>query len=125
MWEFLVSSLELGLEDFHPRLVPAEIDKLRGRERSRLLAEHVVEWSTDLYSIRCLELFNHIAERAIYKTCMNETCGRWFVRQQGRSVHDQRRRSGVKFCSYTCARQQTQCNHRRRRSRESSPSRKC
>ena len=39
-----------------------------------------------LYSFCCLELFNHIAENAAYQRCANETCGRLFVRQRGRSV---------------------------------------
>ena len=114
MSSFLIHSLSAGLDDFHPTLIPEATAQLRGRSRAAALA-HFAGEEADLYSICCLELFNHIVEGAIYKTCMNETCGRWFVRQQGRSAHDQRRRSGVRFCSYTCARQQTQRSHRRRR----------
>jgi hypothetical protein len=118
MESFLLRTLEANLTGFSPRLIPDHrvidpIPTVRGRERSSAVSGHFWD-SGDLFAICCLELFNHIAEGAEYRTCANEACGRWFVRQQGRSAHDQRRRSGVKFCSYTCARQQTQRNYRRR-----------
>ncbi len=67
-----------------------------------------------LYDICCLELFNHIVERAPYRRCQNETCGRLFVRQSGRARHGQRRTRGVLFCSSSCARAQAQRAYRRR-----------
>ena len=115
MQEMIERTLEAGLRDFSPRLIRADSDNmnLRGRDRSRALAQHFTA-SDDLFAVCCLELFNHIAEGAIYGTCANESCGRWFVRQQGRAEHDQRRRTGVKYCSHACARQQTQRSYRRR-----------
>jgi hypothetical protein len=120
-WEmrwFLSRTLRTGLEGFTPRLIDSEVVAMRGRQRTVALSEEFAA-SLDLFAVCCLELFNHVAEGAVYKTCGNEPCGRWFVRQQGRSTHDQRRSHGVRFCSYRCARAHTQreYNRRRRKSR--------
>lgn len=72
-------------------------------------------WTMPLYSVCCAELFNHIVEGARYKTCANETCGRLFVRQQGRAEHGQHRTRGVKYCSSECAKAQAQRQYRRRK----------
>lgn len=73
-------------------------------------------WSgVPLYNLCCLELFNHIAANATYRTCQNEACGDIFVRQRGRAEHGQHRVSGgVKYCSAACARSQAVRMHRRR-----------
>jgi hypothetical protein len=115
MQEFLVDTLELGLADYSPRLVyrpdlwPTRTDDW---------AEHFGHSAGGIWAICCLEFFNHIAEGAIFKDCANETCGRPFVRQTGRAVYGQRRRTGVRFCSHSCARAQAQrAYERRQRSR--------
>lgn len=72
------------------------------------------------FEIACLELFNHMIENATYKKCANETCGRFFVRQRGRSAHGQHRRTGVKYCSAECAKAQAQRAYRRRKREETS-----
>jgi hypothetical protein len=96
-----------GLGRFQPRLAvttPAErAPRLTEPERGR-------RWS-----FGCLELYNHIVEHAKYRTCANETCGRYFVRQSGRAKMAQHRTVGVAYCSESCARAQTQRTYRRRK----------
>jgi hypothetical protein len=106
---FLAHMLQAGLLPFHPRLVRSE-DPPSGRE-------YLFE-GAPLYSVCCLELFNHIAEHATYRHCANETCGRTFVRQTGRAEAGQHRTSGVKYCSSHCARAQAQRDHRARQRRQ-------
>jgi hypothetical protein len=72
-------------------------------------------WSTNLTELCALELFNHVAENATYRTCENETCQRPFVRQYGRAMHGQSKVQGIKYCSSACAQAQTQRMYRRRR----------
>jgi hypothetical protein len=114
---FLSQTLQTGLSGFSPRLVDAEVLAQRGKARTVALSEQFAA-SLDLFAVCCLELFNHVAEGATFKTCGNETCARWFVRQQGRAIHDQRRSHGVRYCSYRCARAHTQREYNRRRRKQ-------
>lgn len=70
--------------------------------------------SPNVYSAMCLQLFNHIVENTGYHECANETCGRRFVRQQGRAQYGQHRTMNVSFCSASCAKAQMQREYRRR-----------
>ncbi|GKQ40319.1 hypothetical protein ALMP_68450 [Streptomyces sp. A012304] len=74
------------------------------------------EEGATLYGAACLQLYNHIVEQAQYKICANESCGQFFVRQQGRAGGTQRKSEGVKYCSSKCAKAQAQRELRRRRS---------
>jgi hypothetical protein len=91
---FLTFYLSDGLASFHPRV------GMPGDE------QHPYRTLFPFYPICCLELYNHIVEHAVYKTCANEPCGRLFVRQEGRAEHGQHRTRGVKYCSSECARAQ-------------------
>lgn len=101
----LETTLGVSLETFTPRLSFQSGDGTAGPYSDLATAWHIC----------CLEMFNHIVEAAPYKTCANETCGRLFVRQEGRAVHGQHRSTGVKYCSAECARAQAQRQYRRRK----------
>jgi hypothetical protein len=103
---YLRETLNRGLEPFHPRLIDADLLAKR--------PDHVATHSP-LYSVLCLELYNHILERADYRACQNENCQRTFVRQTGRAEHGQHRTEGrLLYCSKHCARAQAQRKFRRR-----------
>ena len=104
---FLDWHLSHGLISFYPQLV---INDEGSDADWRRFTEDL-----PLYSLCCLELFNHIVEQAQYRKCANETCGRLFVRQRGRAEHGQHRTRGVKYCSRECARAQAQREYRRRK----------
>lgn len=59
--------------------------------------------SPGLYPVLCLQLWNHLAEQATYRVC-ECGCGALFVRQRGRSVYDQYRKTGVLYATVQCAR---------------------
>jgi hypothetical protein len=74
-----------------------------------------VDDARDRISECSLELFNHVAEQASYRICANRTCGRLFVRQEGRAKAEQYRLKGVLFCSASCARAETQRQYRKKK----------
>jgi hypothetical protein len=100
-----------GLAPFHPDVLHESWMDERWTGESR---QPPYRTSPPLYFVCCLELYNHIVEEATYKTCANETCGRLFIRQEGRAMHGQNRTRGVKYCSTECARAQAQRAYRRR-----------
>jgi hypothetical protein len=98
----LIPLLSDGLRPFHPRVIQADTGPTD-------------DWVPPLYSICCLELFNHLAEHAEHRRCALETCERTFVRQRGRAQQGQHRSHGVLYCSTHCARAQAQRSYRKRK----------
>jgi hypothetical protein len=102
---FLITMMNSALEVFHPQLFSAALQARSPREALS---------GRPIYAICCLELYNHIVDRAHYRRCANDTCERIFVRQIGRAEQGQHRSFGIKYCSNSCARAQAQREYRRR-----------
>ena len=96
-----------ALREFQPKLLPFELGMSREEQLLPILL-------LPLYSICCLELYNHFVDEASYKRCANESCGKLFVRQHGRATAGQHRSLGVMYCSPSCAKAQAQREYRRR-----------
>jgi hypothetical protein len=107
---FLEQTLTSGLSVFHPKVTLTAPSK---RPAHGWMSGATVP----LFSTCCLELFNHMVEDATYRRCENDRCGRVFVRQKGRSEVGQHRRTGIMYCSNTCARAVAQRRYRERQAR--------
>jgi hypothetical protein len=106
-WHRFTDITGAALEEFHVRVeVPTEQQPI---EEFTIGGVY-----TTLYSIAMLQLVNDLAEEVPYLRCANETCGRLFVRQRGRTTYGGNRMRGVMYCSNTCARAQYQREKRRR-----------
>lgn len=111
------------LQDFQDLLIDGELSVLRDT-LDRALSPFSIgigdlsERRLTVYSVAFLQLYNHLVEGATVRRCLNETCGRPFVRQRGRAEYGQHRTTGVKYCTRECARAQAQREHRRRRKQQ-------
>lgn len=73
-----------------------------------------VPWT--LYSICCLQLYNHIAMESTHRRCANETCENVFVHQRSVVEKTRDRSTGIKYCSDLCRRAQASRRYRRKQS---------
>ncbi len=106
LWTQFTISLDIGLKAFRSRV--EYVKDYRGVHQHTFGAPRV-----GLYSAACRQVFNLIVNDDTARVCENETCGRLFVHQLGGSDGGRRRSAGLKFCSPTCARAQTQRQYRR------------
>lgn len=104
-WDYFTSAINAGLDVYRTRVEVMAPDDVG--------SPHEVD--PDLYSGMCLQAFNLLAEGLPPRRCANERCEHYFVRQAGRADYGLHRSEGVRYCSYSCARAQTQREYRRRR----------
>jgi hypothetical protein len=125
MEDFLRCFFDDGLKAFHPSVSFSDVDNdevtrhggaaLGARAGLVVAPATMGTFEAGLYSICCLEIYNHLVEQTAFRRCQNERCGRLFVRQVGRARFGQHRTRGVLYCSASCARAQAQRELRRRR----------
>ncbi|MGD0713031.1 MAG: hypothetical protein ABSB24_02450 [Gaiellaceae bacterium] len=111
----LATALPVLLRNYSPVVGVGSDINLDESWQKPLISAEFPGSSAPLFEVCAFELFNHIAESATYRICQNETCGRPFVRQWGRSEHGQSRREGVLYCTADCAQAQAQRQYRRRK----------
>lgn len=105
---WLAETLNRAMQPYHVRMV------WRGPGVLHSHAGWLNAASPGLYNRLMLQLARHIAEGSAYRTCASETCGEWYVRQEGRSELGQHRSTGTKYCHVSCARAQGNREYRRR-----------
>ena len=93
VWRLQVA-LKPSLTAFAPRVLD---------ERPGIYYDQLADINTSLYEICCLQLFNHIAENATYRTCAG--CGRPFSPKRPNQTH----------CTPACNRRARQRAYKRRR----------
>lgn len=102
----LVRVMNLALVPFHARL------ELRVGDSGEVVSGTP---RVSTFQCLCLQLANHMAEEATYRVCANSSCGRYFVRQRGRSVKGRHRSVGIRYCSACCARAAAQRTYRQKK----------
>lgn len=101
------TQLNNGLVELSPRLLDFHVE-----------SEPDLSDVTSAYAAACAMVFNDLRDQVPYKVCADETCGRLFRRQLGRSKGINKPRStGVEFCTWSHARNQSR-RARRREERE-------
>lgn len=117
-WRFAADALSVGLRECAPtvRVVPPkQWPKGFGSRLGVDFDPESPRHRGDLYSALCVQMFNTISEQPTVRFCANQTCGRLFFKQVGGAQHGQYRTGGLRFCSPSCARAETQREYRRRK----------
>lgn len=106
--EGLSNLLNAGIQPLGPRV---EIEMLDAPKGHALIGRPYPRITSAL----CMQMLAFISDGLPAKVCENESCGRYFVRQHGRSAYGQFRTTGVRFCSNLCARAESQRQYRKRK----------
>jgi hypothetical protein len=102
-WARFAGFLNDGLSEISPRLLTFGIE-----------SEPDTGDVHTSFAAACVQIFNDVRDRQPYRVCEDETCGRLFRRQLGRSEGKNRvRSSGVKFCTHRHAMNQARRERRR------------
>jgi hypothetical protein len=121
-WEDLVNSINVGIESMslglgwvrHGEVVTDEDDGfLPGPP-----VVPVVSTPDTLYGVCALELADHVLAGEPYRRCANETCGRLFTVQEGRSRYGGHRTDNLKYHTPACKDAQAAREYRRRKAVE-------
>jgi hypothetical protein len=108
LMEAITALLNAGVQPFGPH-VAVDLAQVAG----------IRSWVGKAYpritSALCMQVLAFIGEGLPAKVCQNESCQKYFVRQQGRASHAEFRTTGVQYCSSRCARIVAQRSYRRRK----------
>ena len=93
-WHVFEDFLNAGLRPFSPRIWTVGDD-----------AENPPASTVPLYSAVLLQLYELISrsDEDVAHQCQNANCRVWFFRQRGRAEKGQHKKSGVLYCSASCA----------------------
>jgi len=115
LYRFLDEFLGAALQAFHVRPLIREMEIRGGLSSPSKMISRSSPW-VSLYGALCLQLANHIAENAEYRTC--KKCGRLFYRQQGRARFGQHHIRGERlpqYCSWSCSHAAAQAQYKKRK----------
>lgn len=102
MSEFFIPLINRALSPFTMRVMPVEdvASPHEGRNYST-------------YNLLALQLSNDVATNSDLHVC--QRCEQLFIKQDGRAIHGQGRKTGSKYCSKTCASAAASASYRERR----------
>jgi hypothetical protein len=121
-WGDLVYSINVALASFSLGLAWVRHDEIVTDEddgfRPGLPVVPVVSAPHTLYALCVLELADHVLAGDPYRICANETCGRLFSVQEGRSRYGGHRTDNLKYHTPACKDAQAARKYRRRKAAE-------
>ena len=102
-WARFAGWLNIGLSELSPRILTFHV-----------ASEPDPSDVVTAFTAACAQVFNDLRDQLPYKVCADETCGRLFRRQLGRSKGlNKPRSSGVEYCTWAHARNQSRRERRR------------
>jgi hypothetical protein len=118
-WDELIYSINVALASISLRLAWVRHDEIVSDEdhgfRPGPPVAPVVSTPGTLYGLCALELADHVLAGVPYRICANETCGRLFSVQEGRSRYGGHRTDNLKYHTPACKDAQAAREYRRRK----------